>query len=169
MLIKVYLVKAMVFPVVMYWCESWAIKKAESQRIDDFNWQYWRKLLRIPWTARRSNQLNIKEINTEYSLEELMLMLKLCYFVHLMGRADWLKEALMLGMIEGRRRRGRQRMRWLASPTQWKWVWESPGRWWTAKPGVLKSMGFRRIRNDWVAKQQQQQESNKIGKKTWKM
>ena len=110
---KVHLVKAMVFPVVMYGCESWTIKKAERQRIDAFELWCWRILLRIPWIARRSNQFLLKEISPEYSLEGLMFKLKLQYFGHLMGRADSLEKTLMLGMIEGRRRRGQQRMRWL--------------------------------------------------------
>ena len=110
---KVYLVKAMVFPVVVYGCESWTIKKAESQRIDAFELWCWRRLLRVPWTARRSNQSILKEISPEYSLERLMLRLKLWYFGHLMWRTDSLEKTLMLGRIEGRRRRGRQRMRWL--------------------------------------------------------
>ena len=110
---KVCLVKAMVFPVVMYGCESWTIKKAERQRIDAFELWCWRRLLRVPWTARRSNQSILKEISPEYSLEGLMLKLKLQYFGHLMGRTDSLEKTLMLGKIEGRRRRRRQRMRWL--------------------------------------------------------
>ena len=110
---KVHLVKAMVFPVVMYGCESWTMKKAECRRIDAFELWCWRRLLRVPWTARRSNQSILKEISPECSLEGLMLKLKLQYFGHLMRRADSLKETLMLGKIEGRRRRGQQRMRWL--------------------------------------------------------
>ena len=110
---KVRLVKAIVFPAVMYGCESLTIKKAERRRIDAFELWCWRRLLRVPWTARRSNQSILKEINPEYSLEGLMLKLKLQYFGHLMRRADSLEKTLMLGMIEGRRRRGRQRMRWL--------------------------------------------------------
>ena len=110
---KVHLVKAMVFPVVMYGCESWTIKKAERQRIDAFELWCWGRLLRVPWTERRSNQSILKEIIPEYSLEELMLKLKLQYFGHLMRRADSLEKTLMLGKIEGRRRRGLQRMRWL--------------------------------------------------------
>ena len=110
---KVCLVKTMVFPVVMYRCESWTIKKAEHQRINAFELWYWRRLLRIPWTARRSNQSILKEINPEYSLEGLMLKLKLQYFGHLMQRTDSLEKTLMLGKIESGRRRGRQRMRWL--------------------------------------------------------
>ena len=110
---KVCLVKAMVFPVVMYGCESWTIKKAECQKIDAFELWCWRRLLRVPWTARRSNQSVLKEISPEYSLEGMMLKLKLQSFGHLMGRPDSLEKTLMLGKIEGRRRRGRQRMRWL--------------------------------------------------------
>ena len=110
---KVHLVKAMVFPVVMYECESWTIKKAEHQRIDAFELWCWRRLLRVPWTARRSNQSILKEISPGGSLEGLMLMLELQYFGHLMRRADSFEKTLMLGKIEGRRRRGQQRMRWL--------------------------------------------------------
>ena len=110
---KVCLIKAMVFPVVMYVCESWTVKKAEHQRIDAFELWCWRRLLRVPWTARRSNQSILKEISPGCSLEELMLKLKLQYFGHLMWRADSLEKTLMLGKIEGRRRRGWQRMRWL--------------------------------------------------------
>ena len=108
---KVRIVKAMVFPVVMYGCESWTIKKAERQRIDTFELWSWRRLLRVPWTARTSNQSILKEISPEYSLEGLMLMLQ--YFGHLMQRTDSLEKTVMLGKIEGRRRRGQQRMRWL--------------------------------------------------------
>ena len=111
---KVHLVKAMVFPVVMYGFESWTIKKAEHQRIDAFELWCWRRLLRVPWTARRSNQSILKEISPEYPLEGLMLKLKLQYFGHIMQRVDSLEKTLMLGGIEGRRRRGRQ-----TSPTQW--------------------------------------------------
>ena len=110
---KVCLVKAMVFPVVMYGCESWTIRKAEHQRIDAFELWCWRRLLRVPWTARRSNQSILKEISPEYSLEGLMLKLKFQYFGHLMQRTDSLEKTLMLGKIEGRRKRGHQRMRWL--------------------------------------------------------
>ena len=111
--VKVRLVKAMVFPGVMYECESWTIKKAEGRRIDAFELWCWRRLLRVPWTARRSNQSILKEISPGCSLEGVMLKLKLQYFGHLMQRADSLEKTLMLGKIEGRRRRGRQRMRWL--------------------------------------------------------
>ena len=110
---KIRLVKAMVFPVVMYGCESWIIKKAEHQRIDAFELWCWRRLLRVPWTARRSNQSVLKEISPRCSLEGLMLKLKLQYFGHLMQRVDSLEKILMLGGIWGRRRRRRQRMRWL--------------------------------------------------------
>ena len=110
---KIHLVKAMVFPVVMYGCESWTVKKAEHQKIDAFELRYWRKLLRVPWTARRSDQSILKEISLRCSLEGLMLRLKLQYCGHLMRRIDLLEKILMLGGIGGRRRRGRQRMRWL--------------------------------------------------------
>ena len=110
---KVHVVKAMVFPVVMYGCESWTVKKAEHQRLDAFDLWCWRRLLRVPWTARRSNQSIVKEISPGISLEGMMLKLKLQYFGHLMRRVDSLEKTLMLGGIGGRRRRGRQRMRWL--------------------------------------------------------
>ena len=110
---KVHLVKAMVFPVVMYGCESWTVKKAEHRRIDALELWCWRRLLGVPWTARSSNQSILKQISPGYSLEGLMLKLKLQFFGHLMQRADSFEETLMLGKIEGRRRRGQQRMRWL--------------------------------------------------------
>ena len=110
---KVCLVKAVVFLVVMYGCENWTIKKAKCRRIDAFELWCWRRLLRVPWTARRSNQSILKEISPEYSLEVLMLKLKLQYYGHLMRRTDSLEKTLMLGKIEGKRRRGQQRMRWL--------------------------------------------------------
>ena len=139
---KVCNVKAMVFPAVMYGCESWTIKKAEGRRIDAFELWCWRRLLRVPWTAKRSNQSILKEISPEYSLEGLMLKLKLPYFGHLMWRTDSLEKTLMLGNIKGRRRRGR--------PT---WVWASSGSWWwTVKPGMLQSMGLQRVRHDWATK-----------------
>ena len=109
---EIHIIKGMVFPVVMYGCESWTIKKAE-RRIDAFELWCWRRLLRVPWTAGRSNQSILKEISPEYSLEGLMLKLNLQYFVHLMRRADSLEKTLMLGKTKGRRRKGRQRMRWL--------------------------------------------------------
>ena len=114
---KVCLVKAMVFPVVMHGCKSWTMKKAEHQRIDAFELWCWRRLLRVPWTARRSNQSILKEISPGYSLERLMLKLKFQYFGHLMRRVDSLEKTGMLGGIGGRRRRGRQRMRWLDGNT----------------------------------------------------
>ena len=116
---KVRLVKAMVFPVVMYGCDSWTIRKAEHRRIDAFELWCWRRLFRVPWIGRRSNQSILKEISPEYSLEELMLKMKLRYFGHLMWRADSFEKTLMLGKTEGGRRRGRQRMRWLNGITDW--------------------------------------------------
>ena len=128
---KVHLVKAMVFPVVMYRCESWNIKKAEHQSTDAFELWYWRRLLRVPWTARRSNQSILQEINPEYSLEGLMLKLKLQYFGHMMQRTDSLEKTLMLVKIEGGTRKGRERGwdGWMASLTQWTWVWVSSESW----------------------------------------
>ena len=142
---KVRLVKAMVFPVVMYGCESWTVKKAERRRIDAFELWCWRRLLRVPWTARRSNQSTLKEISPGISLEGMMLKLKLQYFGHLMWRVDSLKKTLMRGGIGGRRRRGQQRMRWLDGITDsitqtWVWV-NSRSWWWTGRPGVLRFMG----------------------------
>ena len=116
---KVCLVKAMVFPVVMYGCESWTVKKAEGQKIDAFELWCWRRLLRLPWTARRSNQSILKEISPGISLEGMMVKLKLQYFGHLMRRVDSSEKTVMLGGIGGRRRRGRQRMRWLDGVTGW--------------------------------------------------
>ena len=116
---KIHLVKAMVFPVVMYGCESWTIKKVERWRIDAFEVWCWWRLLRVPWSTRRSNQSTLRKINPEYSLEGLMLKLKLQYVGHLMRRADSFEKTLMLGKIEGRRRRGWQRMRWLDDITDW--------------------------------------------------
>ena len=128
LLTKACRVKAMVFPVVMYRCESWTIKRAESPGIDASELWCWRRLLRVLWTARRTNQSILKENNPEYSLEWLMLKLKLQYLGHLLWRADSLEKTLMLGKIEGRSR-GRQRMRWLmASSNQWTWVWVNSGR-----------------------------------------
>ena len=153
---KVHLVKAMVFPVVMYERESRTIKKAERWRIAAFELWCWRRFLRVPWTARRSNQSkpNLKEINPEYSLEELMLKLKLQYFGHLI-RANSLEKTLMLGKTEGRRRRGQQRMRWLDGITDSMDMHLSkPHKWWrTGKPGVLQAMGSQRVGHDWATEQ----------------
>ena len=137
---KVHLVKAMVFPVVMYGCESWTVKKAECWSIDAFELWCWRRLLRVPWTAR--SNLSILKISPGCSLEGLMLKLKLQYSSHLMRRVDSLEKTLMLGGIGGRRRRGRQRMRWLDGITNSTHVWMNSGSWWwTGRPGVLRFMG----------------------------
>ena len=154
---KVHLVKAMVFPVIMYGCDSWTIRKAECWRIDAFELWCWRRLLRVSWTARRSNQSILKEISPKYSLEGLMLKLKLQYFGHLMRKSDSLEKTLMLGKSEGRRRRGNRGWdSWMASPTQWTWLWASSGRWWrTRKPGVLQTMESGRVGQDWATEWQQ--------------
>ena len=147
---KFHPVKAMVFPGVMYGCESWIIKKAEHWRIDAFELCCWRRLLRVPWTARSSNQWILKEISPEYSLEGLMLKLKFQYFGHPLRRTDSLEKTPMLGKIEDRRRRRWQRMR-LASLTQWTWVWVNSESWqWTGRPGMLQSMASQRMGHNWV-------------------
>ena len=148
---KVHLVKAVIFPVVMYGCESWAIKKAEHQRIDAFEWWCWRRFLRVPWTARRSNYLILKKISPEYSLEGLMLKLVLQYFGHLMQGSDSLEKTLMLERLKAGEEGDNRRDGWRASLTRWTWVWASFGSWWwTGKPGMLQSMGSQRVTHDWV-------------------
>ena len=149
---KVHLVKAMVFPVVMYGCQSWTINKAEHWRIDAFDLWCWRRPLRVPWTARRSNQPILKEISPEYSLEGLMLKLKFQYSGHLIERTDSFDKTLMLGKIEGRRRRGWQRMRWLdgiINSMDMSLSMSDGHEWWTGKPGMLQSMGWQRVGHDW--------------------
>ena len=136
---KVHLVKAMVFPVVMYGCESWTIKKAKHQRTDGFELWSWRRLLRARWTARRSNQSILKKISPEYSLKGLMQKLKLQYFGHLVWRTDSLEKTLMLGKIEGRRRRGQQRKRWLDGITDSMDMHLDREAWHAAVHGVTKS------------------------------
>ena len=147
-----HIVKAMLFPAVMFGCESWTIKKAECRRIEAFELWCWRRLLRVPWTARRSNQSILKEISPDYTLEGLMLKLELWCFGHLMQRTDSLEKTLMLGKIEGRRRgddRGWEG--WMASPMLYTWVWASSRSWWwTGRPGVLRSMGSQRVGHDWA-------------------
>ena len=143
---KVHLIKAMVFPVVMYGCESWTVKKAEHWRIDAFELWCWRILLKVPWTARRSNQSILKEISPGISLEGMMLKLKLQYFGHLMRRL-WCWEGLEAGG-EGDDRAWDG---WMVSLTWWTWVWvNSRSWWWTGRPGVLRFMGSQRARHDWV-------------------
>ena len=153
---KVCLVKAMVFPVVMYGCDSWTLKKAEHQRIAAFELWCWRRLLRVPWTARRSNQSILKEVSPEYSLEGLMLKLKLRYFGHVIWRTDSLEKTLCWERLkagaEGNDRGWDGRV---ASPPRWTWVWAGSGsRWWTGKPGMLQSMGSQRVGHDWATKLQ---------------
>ena len=152
LLTKVRLVKAMAFPVVMYGCESWTVKKAEHQRINAFELWCWRRPLRVPWTARRSSQSILKEINPGISLEGMMLKLKLQYFGHLMRRVThwkrlWCWERLGAGG-EGDNRGWDS---WMASQTRWTWVWVNSGSWWwTGRPGVLLFMGSQRVGHDWA-------------------
>ena len=150
---KVHLVRAVVFPIVMYECESWTIKKAEHWRIDVFELWYWRRLLRVPWTARRSNQSILKEISPENSLEGLIVKLKLQYFGHLMGRTDSLEKTWCWERLEAGGEWDRGWDGWTASPTRWTGVWASSGNLWrTGKPGVLQPMGSQsRTRlSDWT-------------------
>ena len=142
----------MVFPVVMYGCERWTVKKAECRRIDAFELWCWRRLLRVPRTARRSNQSILKEISPGISLEGMMLKLKLQYVGHLIRRVNSLEKTLMLGGIGGRSRKGRPWMRWwMASWTRWTCVWVNSGRWWwTGRPGMLRFMGSQRVEHDWA-------------------
>ena len=148
---KVCLVKVMVFPVVMYGCESWTVKKAEHQRIDAFELWCWRRLLRVPWTARRSNQSILKEISPECSFDGLMLWLKLPILWPPDAKKWLVGKDPMLKKIEGRRRRDyRGWDGWMASPTQWTWVWVDSGScWWTGRPGELQFMGSQRVRHNW--------------------
>ena len=149
---KVCLVKAMVFPVVMYRCESWTIEKVECWRTDAFEPWSWRRHLRVPWTARRSSQSILKEISPEYSLEGLMLKLKLQHFGHLMRRTDLFERSWCWERLRaGGERDDRGWDGWMASPTQWTWVCVNSGSWWwTGRPGVLQSMGSQRVGHDWV-------------------
>ena len=156
--IKVRLVKAMVFPVVMYGCESWTVKKAECRKIDAFELCCWRRLLRHPWTARRSNQSILKKIGPEYSLEGQMLKLKLQYFGYLMRRSDSFEKWLICWerLKAGGEGDDRGWDDWMASPTQWTWVWASSRSWWwIGKPGVLQSMRSQRAGHDWATELKQ--------------
>ena len=149
---KLHLIKAMVFAVVMYGCESWSIKEAESRRTDAFELWCWRRLLRVPWTARRSNQSILKEISPEYSLEGLMLKLKLEYLATSWEElTHWKRPWCWEGLGAGGEGDDRGWDGWMASPTQWTWVWVSYGSWWwTEKPGMLQSMGLQRVGHDWM-------------------
>ena len=140
----------MVFPVVMYGCESWTVKKAEGQRTDAFELWCWRRLLKVPWTARRSNQSILKEISPGCLLERLMLKLKLQYFGHLTGRLAQWKRPWCWERLKAEERDDRGWDGWMASPIRWTWVWVSSGSWWwMGRPGVLQSMGLQRAGHDW--------------------
>ena len=148
---KIHLVKPMIFPVVMYGCDNWTIKKAECWRTDVFVLWCWKRLLTVPWTARRSKQSILKEINPEYSLEGLMLRLKLQYFGHLMQRTDSLENIGKIGLRAEGKGDDRGWDGWMVSPTQWTWVWvNSKCWWWTGRPGMLQSMGSQGVRHDWA-------------------
>ena len=149
---KVCLVKAMVFPVVTYGCESWTVKIAECRRIDAFELWCWRRLLRVHWTARRSNQFILKEISPGCSLKGMMLKLKLQYFGHLMWKADSLERLWCWdGLETGVKGDNRGWNGWMASPTRWTWVWMNSGSWWwTGRPGMLRFMGSQRVGHDWA-------------------
>ena len=164
---KVHLVKAIVFLVVMFGCQSWTIRKAECRRIDAFELWCWRRLLRIPWTARRFNQSILKEISPEYSLEELMLKLKLQYLGHLMWRADSFEKTWCWGRLKvGGEGDDRGWDGWMASLTQWTWVWVNSGSWWwTGRPGMPQSLGSQRARHDWVTELNWTELIHSIGKR----
>ena len=149
---KVCLVKAMVLPVIMYGCESWTIKKAECQRIDAFELWWWRRLSRVPWTARRSNQSILKDISPGCILGGLILKLKLQYFGHLMQRTDSLEKTLCWERLSaGGEGDDKGWDGWMVSPTQWTWVWVNSGSWWwTGRPGVLQFMGSQGVGQDWT-------------------
>ena len=150
--IKICLVKAMVFPVVMYGCESWTINKAERRKIDAFELWCWRRLLRVPWTARRSNHFILREISPEYSLEGLKLKVKLQYFGHWWKELTYLKKPWCWERQKvGGEGDNRGWDGWMASLTQWTWVWVNSGSWWwTGRPSVLRSMGSQRVRHNWA-------------------
>ena len=149
---KVCLVTAVVFPVVMYGCESWTVKKTNHQRTDVFELWCWRRLLRVPWTARRSSQSILKQISPEYSLEGLMVKLKFQYFGQLMRRTDsWKRPRCWERLKAGGEGDDRGWDDWMALLTQWTWVWvNSRSWWWTGRPGVLRSMGMQRVEHDWA-------------------
>ena len=153
----------MVFPIVMYECGSWTIKKAECWRIDAFEVWHWRRLLRVPWTARRSNQSILKVINSEYSLEGLMLKLKLQYFGPWCEElTHWKRPRCWDRLKAGGEGDGRGWDNWLASLTQWRWIWiNSVSWWWTGRPGMLQSMGSQRVRHNWATEQKEDRKIHK--------